>query len=119
MEEAYRHEKESKEAIGRAIEMCSFHDLQDAVDTTDEGADENRLLPAMNKIWPYLIHCLKYKILVVRKFWSFVGYSFSYQLIDIDLFELACIDVQMICPHILCPLANCVVTNVMFKYLFI
>lgn len=68
MEDAYRHEKETKEAIRRAIELCSFHDLQDAVDATDEGADENRLLPAMNKIWPYLIHCLKYKNLVVRYF---------------------------------------------------
>ncbi|OVA08901.1 hypothetical protein BVC80_901g20 [Macleaya cordata] len=64
VEEAYRHEKETKEAIEQAIQLCSFHDLQDNLDAADEGNDENRLLPAMNKIWPYLVVCVKNKSLV-------------------------------------------------------
>ncbi|KAL5977233.1 hypothetical protein ACLOJK_021576 [Asimina triloba] len=66
VEEAYKYEKESKEAIGQAIQFLSFRDLQDAMDVAEDAADENRLLPAMNRIWPYLIHCLKNKNLVVR-----------------------------------------------------
>ncbi|XP_077233092.1 ARM repeat superfamily protein isoform X1 [Tasmannia lanceolata] len=65
VEEAYKHEKETKDAIERAFRLISFNDLEDPLDATDEGTDENRLLPAMNKIWPYLVHCLKNKNLVV------------------------------------------------------
>ncbi|XP_043712910.1 uncharacterized protein LOC122661552 [Telopea speciosissima] len=61
VEEAYKHERESKVAIEKAIMIISFHDLQDMLDAADEGTDENRLLPAMNKIWPYLVVCVKNK----------------------------------------------------------
>ncbi|KAF6164751.1 hypothetical protein GIB67_041003 [Kingdonia uniflora] len=61
VEEAYAHESKTKGAILRAIQMGSFHDLQDALEATDEGTDENRLLPAVNKIWPYLVVCIKNK----------------------------------------------------------
>ncbi|XP_059591268.1 uncharacterized protein LOC100246156 isoform X3 [Vitis vinifera] len=61
VEEAYRHEKETKEAIERVIKMCSFYHLQDTLDAAEEGTDENRLLPAMNKIWPFLVVCIRNK----------------------------------------------------------
>ncbi|PIA42783.1 hypothetical protein AQUCO_02000317v1 [Aquilegia coerulea] len=67
VEEAYRHEKRSKQQIERAIQLCSFHDLEDTLDAADE-TDENRLLPAMNKIWPYFVSCVKNKNpLVIRR----------------------------------------------------
>ncbi|KAF5184034.1 Arm repeat superfamily protein [Thalictrum thalictroides] len=67
VEEAYRHEKGSKQQIERAIQLCSFHDLEDTLDAADE-TDENRLLPAMNKIWPYFVTCIKNKNpLVIRR----------------------------------------------------
>ncbi|XP_042499486.1 uncharacterized protein LOC122077580 [Macadamia integrifolia] len=61
VEEAYKHEKEAKVAIEKAIKIISFYDLQDMLDAADDGTDENRLLPAMNKIWPYLVVCVKNK----------------------------------------------------------
>ncbi|KAJ4963121.1 hypothetical protein NE237_023060 [Protea cynaroides] len=61
VEEAYKHEREAKAAIEKAIRILSFHDLQDMLDASDEGNHENRLLPAMNKIWPYLVVCVKNK----------------------------------------------------------
>ncbi|XP_020093536.1 uncharacterized protein LOC109713762 isoform X2 [Ananas comosus] len=64
VEEAYKHEKQTKAAIEKAIHLLSFNDLEDAMDAADEDVDENRLLPAMNKIWPYFIICLKNKISV-------------------------------------------------------
>ena len=66
VEEAYRHEKEAKEAIERVIKICSFYHLKDNLDAAEEGADENRLLPAMNKIWPFLVVCIRNKNPVVR-----------------------------------------------------
>lgn len=65
MEEAYRHEKETKQEIEQAIQLYSFHDLQDALDA-DDKPDENRLLPAMNKIWPNLVNCIKNRNPLVR-----------------------------------------------------
>ncbi|KAK8945962.1 hypothetical protein KSP40_PGU008100 [Platanthera guangdongensis] len=64
VEEAYMHEKKSKAAIESAIHLCNSNELKDEMDSQDDDVDENRLLPAMNKIWPYLILCLKNKISV-------------------------------------------------------
>ncbi|XP_062115745.1 uncharacterized protein LOC133829920 [Humulus lupulus] len=55
VEEAYKQEKRTKEAIEEAIQSRSLYHLQDTLDAADEGSDENRLLPAMNKIWPFLV----------------------------------------------------------------
>lgn len=43
----------------------SLDELLDNMDAA-EDVDENRLLPAMNKLWPYLVICLENKISVVR-----------------------------------------------------
>ncbi|WOL09672.1 hypothetical protein Cni_G18425 [Canna indica] len=69
VEEAYKHEKQTKVTIGEAIQMLSLNALKDEMGAQDEEADENRVLPAMNKIWPYLIVCLKNKVSVsaIRK----------------------------------------------------
>ena len=66
VEEAYRHEKETKEAIEEVIRSCSLYQLQDTLDAADEGTDENRMLPAMNKIWPFLVVCIRNRNPVVR-----------------------------------------------------
>lgn len=70
VEEAYHHEKATKEAIEEVIQSYSLYHLQDALDAADEGADENRLLPAVNKIWPFLVVCIQNKNPLVR------GHSF-------------------------------------------
>ncbi|XP_074303602.1 uncharacterized protein LOC141638053 [Silene latifolia] len=68
VEEAFAHEKETKEAIIEVASLCSFYNLNDILDAAEEGADENRLLPAMNQIWPYLVACVRNKIpLPVRR----------------------------------------------------
>lgn len=64
VEEAYKHEKETKVAIEKVIQIYASNGQEDTVDV-DDDADENRLLPAMNKIWPYLILCIKNKVSVV------------------------------------------------------
>ncbi|WVZ57767.1 hypothetical protein U9M48_008112 [Paspalum notatum var. saurae] len=68
VEEAYKCEYQGKGVIAEAIQFLSFDELLDDTDAT-EDVDENRLLPAMNKLWPYLVICLKNKISVsvVRK----------------------------------------------------
>lgn len=66
VEEAYKHEKETKEAVEEVIRWCSFYQIQDKLDAADEGTDENRLLPAMNKIWPFLVVCIQNRNPVVR-----------------------------------------------------
>ena len=67
MEAAYKHEREIKEATEEALQsLLSLYQLKDSLDTTDEGADENGLLPAMNKIWPFLVTCIQNKNPVVR-----------------------------------------------------
>jgi hypothetical protein len=69
VEEAYKCECQSKGVIEEAIQFLSFDELLDATDAT-EDVDENRLLPAMNKLWPYLVICLRNKISVVGFFTS-------------------------------------------------
>ncbi|KAF9617967.1 hypothetical protein IFM89_039260 [Coptis chinensis] len=86
VEEAFRHEKGTEEEIKHAIQLCSFHDLQDTLDAADEGADENRLLPAMNKLWPYLVICIKNKNpLAIRRCLSVV--STTVQICGGDFFS--------------------------------
>lgn len=65
VEEAYKHEKQTKEAIEEMIQRCSLYQIQDTLDAGDEGTDENRLLPAMNKIWPFLVVCIQNRNTVV------------------------------------------------------
>jgi hypothetical protein len=64
VEEAFKCENRSKPVIEDTIQFLSFDELLDDTDAT-EDADENRLLPAMNKLWPYMIICLRNKISVV------------------------------------------------------
>ncbi|KAM1032274.1 hypothetical protein ACFX2I_035867 [Malus domestica] len=74
VEEAYCHEKATKEEIEEVIQSYSLYHLQDALDAADEGADENRLLPAVNKIWPFLVVCIQNKNpLAVRRCLSVVS----------------------------------------------
>ncbi|XP_052177769.1 uncharacterized protein LOC127791774 isoform X2 [Diospyros lotus] len=62
VEEAYKHEKETKEAVEQVLKYCQFYNLKDSLDAEAENeTDENRLLPAMNKIWPFLIACVQNK----------------------------------------------------------
>ncbi|RRT65555.1 hypothetical protein B296_00032856 [Ensete ventricosum] len=65
VEEAYKHEKQTKAAISEAVQLLSLNDLTYGMEAADEETDENRVLPAMNIIWPYLILCLKNKVSVV------------------------------------------------------
>lgn len=65
VEEAYKHESDTKEAIEETLRSHSFYRLLDTLDVSDEGSDENRLLPAMNKIWPFLVACIQNKNPVV------------------------------------------------------
>jgi hypothetical protein len=59
VEEAYRAETETKETIEEVIEFASFYQLKDYMNASDDGADENRLLPAINKIWPFCVACIR------------------------------------------------------------
>ncbi|CAJ2673695.1 unnamed protein product [Trifolium pratense] len=59
VEAAYKHERGIKEAIEEALESLSLYQLKDTLEATEEEADENRLLPAMNKIWPFLVTCIQ------------------------------------------------------------
>ncbi|WCJ23816.1 ARM repeat superfamily protein [Euphorbia peplus] len=61
VEEAYRHEKETREKIEEMTHSLSLYQLQDMLGVAEDGADENRLLPAMNKIWPFLVICVRNK----------------------------------------------------------
>ncbi|XP_006344919.2 uncharacterized protein [Solanum tuberosum] len=68
VEDAYKHEKEIKEAIEHVAHMCSFNSLKDALDVDADETTENRLLPAANKVWPFLVSCLRNKSpLAVRR----------------------------------------------------
>ncbi|XP_057461310.1 uncharacterized protein LOC130751695 [Actinidia eriantha] len=61
VEEAYKDEKKTKEAVDRVFQLRSFHSLKDTLDASEDETDENRLLPAMNKIWPFLVACIQNK----------------------------------------------------------
>lgn len=68
VEEAYRHERHTKEAIEEVIQSRSLYQLRDTLEAAEDGREENRLLPAMNKIWPFLVVCVQNKNPVVRVF---------------------------------------------------
>ncbi|GMN56495.1 hypothetical protein TIFTF001_025616 [Ficus carica] len=75
VEEVYRHERHTKEAIEEVIQSRSLYQLQDTLVAAEDGGDENRLLPAMNKIWPFLVVCVQNKNPVaVRRCLSVVSY---------------------------------------------
>ncbi|KAH9302064.1 hypothetical protein KI387_013647, partial [Taxus chinensis] len=60
IEEALNNEKKSREAIEWVADQFSFFTLQDILNRIDSGKDGIKLLPAMNKVWPYLVVCLKH-----------------------------------------------------------
>lgn len=74
VEEAYSHERDTKEAIEEVIQSRSLYQLQDTLDAADDGSDENRLLPAINKIWPFLVACVQNKNNPVVSLVSFIFY---------------------------------------------
>ncbi|XP_074350478.1 uncharacterized protein LOC141689873 isoform X2 [Apium graveolens] len=59
VEVAYKDEKQTMGVIEEIVDLYSRYDLKDALDADENVADENRLLPAMNKIWPFLVSCFK------------------------------------------------------------
>ncbi|XP_071916387.1 uncharacterized protein [Coffea arabica] len=61
VEDAYKLEKKAKAALHQIFDLYSLHNLRDALDAAEDEAGENRLLPAMNKIWPFLIACVRNK----------------------------------------------------------
>jgi hypothetical protein len=65
VEEAYKCESRCKAVIEETIQLLSVDELHDDMDAA-EDVDENRLLPAVNKLWPYLVICLGNKISVVQ-----------------------------------------------------
>ncbi|XP_051133791.1 uncharacterized protein LOC127253310 [Andrographis paniculata] len=64
VEEAYKRETETKETIEQFIQSQSFYNLMDTLGASEDDTVENRLLPAMNKIWPFFIACFRNKNLV-------------------------------------------------------
>jgi hypothetical protein len=62
VEAAFKHENKIKAGILKAIDLLSLNELEDR---EEDESDENRLLPAMNKLWPYFIIRLKNKFSVV------------------------------------------------------
>lgn len=66
VEEAYRAETETKETMEEVVEFASLYQLKDYMNATDDGADENRLLPAINKIWPFFVACIRNRNPVVQ-----------------------------------------------------
>ncbi|KAL8264207.1 hypothetical protein R6Q59_022337 [Mikania micrantha] len=59
VEASYRHETKTREILTQALQSYSYLDLADTLDAESDGTEENRLLPAMNKIWPFLIACIR------------------------------------------------------------
>ncbi|XP_039014634.1 uncharacterized protein LOC120144692 [Hibiscus syriacus] len=74
VEEAYRIEKETIEAVEEELELQSLYQLKDNLTAADDSTIDNRLLPAINKIWPFLVVCVQQKnTLVVRRCLSVVS----------------------------------------------
>ncbi|KAG8487262.1 hypothetical protein CXB51_020577 [Gossypium anomalum] len=74
VEEAYKLEKETKEAIEEELQSCSLYQLNDTLTAADDSTVENRLLPAMNKIWPLLVVSVQQKnTVVVRRCFSVIS----------------------------------------------
>nr|XP_043628048.1 TELO2-interacting protein 1 homolog [Erigeron canadensis] len=59
IEESYKQETKTREVLIQALQLYSLHDLADTLESENDGTDENRLLPAMNKIWPFLVACIR------------------------------------------------------------
>ncbi|GAA0160578.1 hypothetical protein LIER_17099 [Lithospermum erythrorhizon] len=59
VEEAHKHEKNAKGAIEPLLELLSFYNLMDTLNAAEDETVENRLLPAINKVWPFLISCVR------------------------------------------------------------
>ena len=59
VEAAYKHERGIREATEETLQSLSLYQLKDTLDATEEGADENWLLPTMNKVWPFLVTCIQ------------------------------------------------------------
>ncbi|GAB2276406.1 hypothetical protein Dimus_011134 [Dionaea muscipula] len=59
VENAFKHEKGTKEAVQQVATLCSLFHLKETLDAAERGSDENRLLPAANKIWPFLVACVR------------------------------------------------------------
>ena len=82
-EEAFRREQETKEGIEEVASLCSLYHLKDVLDAA-EGTDENRLLPAMNKIWPYFVACVQNRIPAVS-FFASVNFWHRNRLINLTI----------------------------------
>ncbi|KAI7758370.1 hypothetical protein M8C21_013731 [Ambrosia artemisiifolia] len=59
VEKSFKHETNTREILAQAFQSYSYHDLADTLDAENDGTEENRLLPSMNKIWPFLIACIR------------------------------------------------------------
>ncbi|KAL4579938.1 hypothetical protein LXL04_016109 [Taraxacum kok-saghyz] len=59
VEESYKHEMKTRELLSQALQSNSLDELADTLEAENDGIDENRLLPAMNKIWPFFIACIR------------------------------------------------------------
>lgn len=53
VEESYRHEMKTREVLVQSFSLA------DTLEAESDVTEENRLLPAMNKIWPFLIACIR------------------------------------------------------------
>ncbi|GJZ12800.1 TELO2-interacting protein 1 [Tanacetum coccineum] len=66
VEESYKQESRTREVLIEALQSHPLHDLADTLDAENDGTDENGLLPAMNKIWLFLIACIRNRIPLVE-----------------------------------------------------
>lgn len=71
VEEAYKYEKATKETMEEVFLSNSSYHLKDTLDAAQDDTDENRLLPAMNKLWPFLVICVRSKDPIVSNLNTF------------------------------------------------